>query len=109
MLMMELPPGFQKCADAGVGPFAREHPGLGRPHAARAATDERGLSRESRHGQLPGGRYPAPWARRRASKPSSGDMSTAVFSSFTAPLPAMAMETAAALMLLGTSKITTTS
>jgi hypothetical protein len=36
-------------------------------------------------------------------------MRMVVLNSFTAPLPAMAMENAAALRLLGTSKSTTTS
>src|SRR6266702_90057 len=100
---------LQDVADGDRSAFAREQPSLGRSHAARGAADEGGLARQAHGDQLPGGRYPAPCASSMASKPSSGDMRAEVFRSFTAPLPMIAMETAAALTLLGTSKITTTS
>src|SRR6266852_1858694 len=101
--------GLQDVADGDPGAFARAQPSLGRSHTTRAAADEGSLARQAHDDQLPGGRYPAPCASSMASKPSSGDMSAEVFRSFTAPLPMIAMETAAALTLLGTSKITTTS
>src|SRR6266567_2728304 len=100
---------LQDVADGDRSAFAREQPSLGCSHAARGAADEGGLARQAHGDQLPGGRYPAPCASSMASKPSSGDMRAEVFRSFTAPLPMIAMETAAALTLLGTSKITTTS
>src|SRR3989442_631388 len=111
MLTMEPPPARRMAGTAALVP--RKTPlavmCIMRSHAARGAADEGGLARQAHGDQLPGGRYPAPCASSMASKPSSGDMRAEVFRSFTAPLPMIAMETAAALTLLGTSKITTTS